>query len=113
MSADDFEAALKGARRTARRDLVVTSLMVIMFLAGIAMFVHGVRNTLSTDDQRELNYLNSTLHDLDEPTAANASVRRIECADADKKAERYLKVDAAGVRGKVARYLDGCKKEMP
>jgi len=66
---------------------------------------------LTSEQQSSLNFLDSSLFDLEHPTPLNASVRELECADAGTKAEAYRKIPRYGIGRKVERFIELCSRD--
>lgn len=77
---------------------------------GIAAYLYA-RPGLTSEQQSSLNFLDSSLFDLEHPTAANANVRTLECTDAATKADGYRKLPGLTISRKVARFLELCARD--
>lgn len=59
-------------------------------------------------DQRQYNFLQSTLTDLAHPTTDNAWIIQTECTDYQRKATEYRKISVRNIDELVGRYVVGC-----
>lgn len=83
--------------------------MVMLALLALLRLGSGCRNA---EQQKEINWLDNVLYDLEHPTTENSAIRRVWCREADSKADTWRTIPGWDTNRKVKRYLKACAQEQ-